>query len=217
MTRGSCELIVLATTKVGESAVVVHTLSQEYGRRGFLVRPGKKAGMALFLPLNILEAEVVENPKSPLWSLRNIYLKDGLPGIRGNLHKNTLSLFLSEVLFRSVREGVNEDGLYAWCVGEILTLNALEADFANFHLRFLLELAGALGFRPRFEDIAPFAREHLREIRPFLELDFGQSMLVPLNGEVRNALCDCLLQYLSYHTEQNIQVKSLAVLREIYR
>ena len=105
MTRGSCELIVLATTKVGESAVVVHTLSQEYGRRGFLVRPGKKAGMALFLPLNILEAEVVENPKSPLWSLRNTYLKDGLPGIRGNLHKNTLSLFLSEVLFRSVREG----------------------------------------------------------------------------------------------------------------
>ena len=211
------EFIVLATTQVGENAIVVHTLSREYGRRGFLVRPGKKTGMALLLPLNILEADIVENPKSQLWSLRNIYLKDALSGIRGNLHKNTLSLFLSEVLFRSVREGINEDGLYEWCVGEILTLNALEDDFANFHVRFLLDLAGALGFRPTFDDVAPFARDYLRELKPFLELDFGQSMLVPLSGEVRNALCDCLLQYLSYHTEQNIQVKSLPVLRELYR
>ena len=52
------EFIVLATTKVGEGALVVHTLSKEYGRRGFIVRPGKKASAALFLPLNILEAEV---------------------------------------------------------------------------------------------------------------------------------------------------------------
>ena len=217
MTRETTELIVLATTPVGENAVVVHTLSREYGRRGFLLHPGKKAGMALFLPLNILEADVVENPKSQLWSLRNILLKDGLPGIRGNLHKNSMTLFLSEVLFRTLRDGTNEDGLFDWCVGAILTLNALEADYANFHIRFLLELSGALGFRPSFQDIAPFAQEHLRELQPFLELDFSPSMLVPLTGTSRNALCECLLQYLSYHTEQSIQVKSLAVLRELYR
>ena len=38
------ELIVLHTTKFGENSVVLHTLSREYGRRGFLVRGiGKKA------------------------------------------------------------------------------------------------------------------------------------------------------------------------------
>lgn len=211
------ELIVLATTPVGENAIVVHTLSREYGRRGFLLRPGKKAGMALFLPLNIMEADVVENPKSQLWSLRGIQLKDGLPGIRGNLHKNTMTLFLSEVLFRTLRDGQAEDGLFDWCVGSILTLNALQADFANFHVRFLLELAGALGFRPSVDDVAPFAGEHLAQLKPFLTQDFGPSMLVPLSGESRNELCECLLQYLSYHTEQSIQVKSLSVLRELYR
>lgn len=211
------ELIVLATTKVGENALVVHTLSREHGRRGFLVRPGKKAGMALFLPLNILEADVVENPRSTLWSLRGIRLKDALQGIRGNLHKNTMTLFLSEVLFRILRDGSYEDGLYEWCLGSILTLNELESDFANFHIRFLLELAGALGFRPGFDDIAPFAKEQLQELKPFLEKGFGESMLIPLSGASRNMLCDCLLQYLSYHTEQSVQVKSLAVLRELYR
>jgi DNA repair protein RecO (recombination protein O) len=214
---GSIEFIVLATTKVGDSSLVVHTLSAEYGRRGFLVRPGKKASAALFMPLNILEADFVENPKSELWGLRNISARDALAGIRGNLHKNTMTLFLSEVLFRTVREGVLEDGLYPWCVGSILTLDALEGDFANFHIRWLLELAGALGFRPSLADIAPFAEDRITVLKLFLEADFGESMLIPLSGAVRNAIADDLLRYLEFHTEQPIRVKSLAVLRELYR
>ena len=209
------ELIVLNVTRFRENSIVLHCLTKEWGRVGLMV--STKGHNSYFQPMNILEADVVENPKSQLWSLRNILLKDGLPGIRGNLYKNSMTLFLSEVLFRTLRDGANEDGLFDWCVGSILTLNALEADFSNFHIRFLLELAGALGFRPSFQDIAPFAREHLQELKPFLELDFGPSMLVPLNGASRNALCECLLQYLSYHTEQSIQVKSLAVLRDLYR
>ncbi len=217
MTGDAVEFIVLTTTKVGENALVVHTLSREWGRRGFLVRSAKKTGTTLFLPLNILEADVVESSKSELWTLRNITLKDALEGIRGNLKKNTMTLFLSEVLFRTVRDGANEDGLYEWCVGSILTLNALEADFANFPVRFLLELAGALGFRPTFDDIAPFAGEHLNQMKALTAASFSESLLLPLSGAVRNALCEELLQYLSYHTEANIQVKSLAVLRELYR
>jgi len=211
------ELIVLATTKVGENAVVVHTLSREYGRRGFLVHPGKKAGMALYLPLNILEADVVENPKSALWGLRGVHLRDALSGIRGSVSKNSMTLFLSEVLFRTLRDGAVEDGLYEWCVGSILTLDALSADFANFPVRFLLELSGALGYRPSLDSLAPFANEYLSELKQLLQSDFSESMLLPLSGARRNALCELLLQYLSFYTDTPIQVKSLAVLRDLYR
>ena len=217
MTALTTEFIVLATTKVGDNALVVHTLSREWGRRGFLVRSAKKTGTTLFLPLNILEADVVENSKSELWTLKNITLKDALPGIRGHLQKNTMTLFLSEVLLRTLRDGANEDGLFDWCVGSILTLNALEADFANFPVRFLMELAGALGFRPTFDDLAPFAQEHLTQMKQLLNASFTESMLLPLNGVTRNALCESLLLYLSFHTDSNIQVKSLSVLRELYR
>ena len=110
-----------------------------------------------------------------------------------------------------------EEGLYQWCVGALLTLDALENDFANYPVRFLLELSGALGFRPSFDDIAPFAKTELPALKAFLETGFGPSMLIPLNGATRNALCEDLLQYLSFHTEIPIQVKSLAVLRELYR
>ena len=210
------EAIVLGYTKFGENSVVVHTLSEEYGRRGFLVRIGKKAGMALLLPMNILEMDIVPNPKSTLWSARNLTARDPLNGIRGNLYKNTMSLFLSEVLLRTVKDGQAEDGLYPWCTRSILTLDTLEADFSNFHIRFLLELAGALGFRPSLEDIAPFAEKHLAQLKPFLTSTFTESMLIPLRGEDRNALCEDLLRYLEYHTESSIRVHSLAVLREVF-
>lgn len=213
---GAIEFIVLATTKVGENGLVLHTLSREFGRRGFIVHPGKKASASLFLPLNILEADVVENPKSELWSLRGLHARDALAGIRGNLHKNTMTMFLSEVLFRTLRDGAVEDGLYEWCIGSILTLNALEADYSNFHVRFLLEFAGALGFRPTFQDIAPFTQEHSAEMRLMLQSGFSEAMLVPLSGSVRNSLCESVLRYLEYHTDQAIRIKSLAVLRELY-
>ena len=210
------EAIVLGHTKFGENSVVVHTLSEAYGRRGFLVRIGKKAGMALLLPMSILEMDIVQNPKSTLWTARNLTAKDPLNGIRGNLYKNTMSLFLSEVLLRAVRDGQTEDGLYPWCVKSILTLDRLDTDFSNFHIRFLLELAGALGFSPSFDDIAPFAEKHLTLLKPFLTSDFSTSMLLPLRGEDRNALCEDLLRYLEYHTESAIRVQSLAVLREVF-
>ena len=210
------EAIVLGYTKFGENSVVVHTLSEPYGRRGFLVHVGKKAGMALLLPLNILEMDIVPNPKSTLWSARNLTAKDPMNGIRDNLYKNTMCLFMSEVLLRAVKDGQAEEGLFPWCVRSILTLNGLQADFSNFHIRFLLEFAGALGFSPTFDDIAPFAEKHLAQIKPFITSGFSESMLIPLRGEDRNALCEDLLRYLEYHTESAIHVHSLAVLREVF-
>lgn len=215
MKRG-VELIVLNYTRFGENSVVVHTLSREYGRRGFLVRIGKKTGMALFLPLNILEAEVVERPHAQLWTAHGFGSRFPLNGIRSNLYKNSMTLFLSEVLYRVIKDGANEEGLFDWCQRQILTLDALEADFSNFHLIFLLELAETLGFRPTFEDIAPFSDKHLAIMRRLLESSFSEAMLIPLSGDVRNALCEDILRYLEFHTESAINVRSLAVLRELF-
>lgn len=215
-------LILIATTKTGENAIVLHTLSREYGRRSFIARVGKKVRMASFLPLNILEADIVSNPKSSLWSASNIVVKSPLDGIRGNMYKNTMTLFMSEVLFRTIKDGVNEDGLFDWCMKSIMTLDAMEADFSNYHIRFLLELAGALGFSPSFDDIAPFAsagtgeNNHLRALKSFLTASFSESMIIPLTGADRKEIAEDLLRYLEFHTESTIAVRSLDVLHEVF-
>lgn len=213
----SVSLIVLSLTKIKENAVVLHTLSPEFGRRSFLATVNRTAPMALFLPLSILNAEVVRNPRSDLWKLRNIRSEHPLNAIRSDLRKNTIALFMSEVLYRTVRDGSTADSLYSWCRGSILTLDSLESDFSNYHLRFLLELASVLGFTPSIEDLAPFVGENLAVARQLLELDLAGCMLLPLNGRTRNDLAASLIQYLCVHTESNINVQSLKVLSEIFR
>ena len=162
------ELIVLNHTKFGENAIILHTLSNEYGRRGFLVRAGAKSSMALFLPMNILEAEISENPKSQLWRASNFVCLSPLNGIRGDIRKNTMTVFMSEVLYRAILEDTNEGGLASWLKQEILTLDALKSDFSNFHLLFLLDLCSALGFSPSLPGLAPFAGTQLSNIEALL-------------------------------------------------
>ena len=156
------EFILLATTKVGEKSLVVHTLSPEWGRRSFIAGVSGKTPMALFQPLSIIDGEVVENSKSDLWRLRELSAGEPLGGIRNDIRKNTMTLFMSEVLYRTLKDGTHEEGLYEWCRHSILTLDALASDFSNYHLRFLLEFAGALGFSPALEDLAPLPESTCR-------------------------------------------------------
>ena len=210
-------LIVLHTTKFGENSLVVHTLSREYGRRSFLVRGvGKKASMSLFLPLNILEADIQENNKSDLFTARNIVARHPLLGIRNNIFKNSMTMFLSEVLYRVIKDGAVEEGLFEWCEKNILLLDSIRTDFSNFHIRFLLELSVALGFSPETKDLAPFVGDHYQVTEQFMTLSFAQSMLIPLSGTVRNEIAEEILRYIEFHSESAVNVNSLKVLRELF-
>ncbi len=210
------DLIVLHVTKYAEKSLVVHTLSEEYGRRGFLVRSvGKKFPMSYFLPLNVLEAEITENPKSDLYSVKSLSVKHPLVSLRSNHYKNAITLFISEVLYRVVRDGTKEAGMFEWCEKEILLLDALETDFSNFHIRFLTELCSVLGFSPQGSDLEPFLGELTPLVEGFLNSSFEEAMLIPLSGTVRSDIAERLLKYIEYHCESTVNIKSLKVLHEV--
>lgn len=213
---GSTSFILLHTTRFGENSIVLHTLSKEYGRKGFVVRSVSKKMMSLLLPLNILEADVTDSGKSGLLPVRNISIGRPLMGIRNNLFKNTMTMFLSEVLYRVVKEGTAEPGLYEWCERQIMLLDAMETDFSNFHLRFLLELSIALGFSPQSEDLRPFLGDNQPFIEQFMSTSFAESMLMPLSGILRNEICEGVLRYIEYHLESTLTINSLKVLRELF-
>lgn len=216
MTHNS-QFIVLSATKVGDKSLVLHTLSPDWGRRSFITSVTRKSPMALFMPLSLLDGEVTENPRSELWRIRELSAAAPLHGIRGNVHKNAMTLFMSEVLLKTLKEGTMEQGLFEWCQGSILTLDAMESDFANYHLLFLLEFAGALGFAPSLDDLLPFAGEYLEPVKQLLTLAPAECMLIPMSGAQRNAVAGLLLDYISYHIESPLHLRSLQVLRELYR
>lgn len=176
---------------------------------------GRKTA-SLLLPLNILEAVVVESSKTNLYTARNLIASASLMGIRNSLYKNTMTMFLSEVLYRVVKEGTAEPGLYDWCEKQIRLLDAIDTDFSNFHIRFLLELTVALGFSPKVEDLRPFAGDNMPVIEKLMSTSFAESMLIPLSGAHRNEICENVLRYIEYHTESTLTVNSLKVLRELF-
>ena len=185
------EAIVLGYTKFGENSVVVHTLSEAYGRRGFLVRIGKKAGMALLLPMNILEMgerPPERHPEQPLQEHDESVPVRGAPARRQG------------------RAGGGRP---------VPLVRPQHPDPGQPGQRFL-QLPHPVPAGIRRDDIAPFAEKHLVQLKPFLTATFSESMLLPLRGEERNALCEDLLRYLEYHTESSINVRSLAVLREVF-
>ena len=180
------------------------------------MRSLNKKMMSMLLPMNILEVTVADSGKSGLLPVRNLMVSYPLMGIRSNLYKNTMTMFLSEVLYRVVKEGTDEPGLYEWCEKQIMLLDAIETDFSNFHIRFLLELAIALGFSPKIDDLRPFLGDNQFIIEKFMSTSFAESMLMPLSGFLRNEICEGVLRYIEYHSESTLTINSLKVLRELF-
>lgn len=212
----STEFILLHTTRYGDSSIILHTLSKEYGRKGFFVKNiSRRCVSSVFFPLAILEADIDDHVRSRMPNVRNVSLRYALNGIRNNLKKGAISVFVSEVLFRVVKEGMQDSALYDMCERNILLLDAMESDFSNFHLYFLMEFIIALGFSPAPEDLEPFMGEHLSLMSDFISLPFSEAMLVPMSGVIRSELAERLLKYIEFHIESPVNVNSLKVLKEL--
>ncbi len=210
------EVVVLNSTRARDGLEVLHCLGRSTGRRSFLLRVGKSSRMSLLLPFSLLEISITENPRSELWTAKPVGLKHPLAGVRGDIRKNTMTLFMAELIYRTVKDGSAEEGLYDWCEGQILTLDALQTDYSNFPLYFLLSFCSALGFRPSAKDMLPFSREHQAVLERLMRSDLPSAMLLPLSGSVRNGIASSIVRYLEYHTESSIHLRSLGVLREFY-
>ena len=169
--------------------------------------------------LNILEGEVAVNPasSSAMMTVSSLAASYPLNGLRGNLYKASISMFMAEVLFRVLRDGANEEGLYDWCIRKILLLDAMDGNFSNFHLLFLLELTSVLGFRPEFSDLAPFvSAENAAAAESLMRLPFEEAMLVPMTGAVRSDLIESFLSYMEIHLEYPLNIRSASVLKDLF-
>ena len=98
----------------------------------------------------------------------------------------------------------------------ILLLDAIESDFSNFHIRFLLELTVVLGFSPQAKDIEHFVGERFPIVEQFMTMPFAESMLIPITGAIRNEIAEGVLRYIGFHTESSLNINSLKVLRELF-
>ncbi len=235
------EGIVLHSLKYGEQRVIVDIFTREQGRLSFIVPVPRsersKIKKQYLQPLTLLQLECDVRPQQQLQKLRDASLLQPLPSLLSDPKKLTICLFVSEFLYHALKGEQQNTPLFDYVRSSIEWLDGRDADYANFHLVFLMRLSRFLGFYPNLDDYTdgcyydlraatfcpspPLHRDFLlpedaARIQLLMRMDFPTMHLFRLSHTDRNRILDTLLLYYRLHIPAFPELRSLAVLQQLY-
>ena len=235
--------IVLHSFKFGESRMIVDMFTCEAGRLSFAVPIPKTSKGRLkkqyFQPMTLLEVECDIRQRVQLQKLKDARLLTTYATIPFSPEKLAISLFIAEFLYHALRSEQQNKPLFAYVCDSMQWLDVATTGYANFHLTFLMRLSRFLGFYPNLEDsgeyggllfdlrearfcsMTPLHRDFLdsdeaRMIHLLMRMDFPTMHIFRLSHQERNRIVEVLLQYYRLHIPQFPELKSLAVLQELW-
>lgn len=147
--------IVLRAVKYGETSLVVTMLTELFGLQSYMVNgvrtSGKAAGKASFFqPGAILEMVVYHNQQKNLQRIKEFKWGYLYQNIWDNVLKNSVALYLVELLQKCLKQPEAHADLYHFCEDALQQLDMADKTVtANFALFFSLHFCHFLGFRPQ--------------------------------------------------------------------
>lgn len=216
--------IVLNHLKYGDTGLIATLYTEELGRLSVMAKGvyGKKNGLrsGLFQPLSLLEITAYYDPRRDLHTLREAAILVPLTSIPFDPVKNCIALFLSEVLYKSLREEVNNPELFHFLYHSMQILDLCAGGTANFHLIFLMQLSKYLGFSPIWPDIEAGRHRNDAEISAWyyrlMESGYEQMDGIEMDHIARNSLVKSIMQWYGQYIESCLDVKSLPVLTSVF-
>jgi len=224
--------IVLNRTAYGDSALIVNVFTEQHGLKGFYI-PNARSRSAK------LKANVFQ-PLSPIQFTTNYSSTKGLPKLKEvsllfpqrntpfDPVKQTLSLFIAEVLDKCLTDQLKDERLFLWMISVITDLDESN-DCSLFPHQFLLKLSELLGFAPDdtpevcfdladgcFKPEAEAGDHSLNRQESSLLHGFMISDTTKLSSKERSQLLQVLLRYFEYHVEGIQFLKSLEIIRAVY-
>ncbi len=231
----------LNTTKYGDKKLFVNMFTKEYGMMSFACSAGGRGRNSsranLFQPLNILEVEFDLKPKSEIHALKEARIDYPASGIPFDAYKLSISLFLAEFLRYALMNEQSNPLLFDYISQSIEWLDNAEREFSNFHIIFMVHLSTFIGFRPNLEEFYPGAWFDMREgcfsalvpthkdtiapadavlIPTLSRLSFSTMHLLKLSRRERNVCTETVLKYYSLHIPTFPELRSFAVLKELF-
>lgn len=237
MLRQKSRIIVLHTLRHADNGAIVEAYSDRAGRATFYGYVGGKSKLLNRLTaLNILDIEVLSTPNKGMPIIKEANEVYGLLSLRGDVQKSCISLFICELLSKSIREIEPNTPLFEFLVSSIRLLNSMTEGFANFHLHFLANFCKIMGYMPKdnfnfdtpyfdfvqgeyvslYKEDVCFRRGQSQLLHNFLVTPSVELGDIQLPGEERRVFLEKMLQYLSFHLGCRLNLKSLEVLREIF-
>jgi len=236
--------IVLSSIKFGDSDLIIKCYTQE-GLKTYLIKRifkskskrsniSKKLNIAYFQPLTLLNLTANHNNKGNLNSIREVGILYLYQSVATDILKQTVALFLAEVLGYSLKEEEKNEILFQY-IETALTWLDTHNNTANFHLVFLLKLSKYLGFYPKTNDLnyqyfdmtegiftnsKPLTdyvtSDNLILFKSLFGINFDAIERLQLNAKTRIVLLEVLLNYYKLHIPGFKMPKSLIVLKNVF-
>ncbi len=235
--------IVVSTIKYGDSSLIARCYCKELGLKSFLLKgilSSKKASLkkSLFQPLSIISliTQVKNENLERLQFIKEARVHFPLVEIPSDIKKNTIALFLSEVLTKVIsEEGAPNNSLYHFIEKNIINLETKEFS-PLFHIKFILELTDRLGFYPNQSDFKEnfFDLENgcfcanspskyviggdlVIALKKLLGTNFADLSQITISNTLRSKVLSILIDYFNIHLQGFGKIKSVDILHEIFR
>lgn len=211
--------IALHLIRYRETSVIARVFTEETGLHGFVVngvRTGKsKTPPALFQPLQLLDLVYYFDPKRELHRINEIKPALPLRTIPFLPVKTTQALFLAEVLGKVIREGQAHAVLFDQIWNDIVWLDGMQDKAEAAHIFMLKKMLAPLGIQPaQWEEL--FLSNQLGQW-PVLSAFLNEDQMQDLPSGLRSMVLDRLMWYLQNHLEGMGTVRSLEVLKAVFR
>lgn len=234
----------LHSTKYGEGQLIVHMLTRAHGRQSYITRLGRStaksnasgAARSLFQPLFMVEF-LGEPSHGQLHKMSQASNYRTLSELPFDIVKSSISLFISELLYRLIAGREPEDErLYGFVEESITALDSMQGGVSNFHLHFMIRLMHYMGIAPTSNHetawwldiknghytatqpqhtlkIRPTIAEHIATLNSLtvMELD-----TIKLHQAERIEIMNALVDYYHFHTDAISSVRSIRILGEIF-
>ena len=234
--------IVLHTLKYKDTSLIADIYTEVAGRASFMVSipRSRKAAVkpVLFQPLALVELEADLRPNATIYKVKEAKSLYPFATLPYDPYKSAIALFLSEFLYRAVREEAENRPLFAYLYHSVIWLDECREGFANFHLVFLMRLSRFLGLYPNLEDyhagdyfdlqnacftpLRPqlhsnyIAPEEAARLTQLMRMNYETMHLFTMNRLERTRCLNIVNEYYRLHLPDFPVLKSLEVLKELF-
>ncbi len=235
----STKAIVFSAIKYGDADLIVKCFTREEGVKSYLVRgvlKSKKGKLkpAYFQALTQLNIVANHNQKNTLNFIKEASIVYPYESVHTSVVKQTIMMFLSEVLSSIVQEEELNESLYDYIESALVWFD-LNSDISNFHLAFLMKLTQFLGFypdvsaehRPVFNllegkfsysinEKLSISGTELQSFKKVIGVSFDEISSIPFYKKERQFILKTIIQYYELHLNGFRSPKSLIVLDSVF-
>ncbi len=237
--RVHTKAIVLSSIKYADSSLIVKAFTESDGLKSYILQgvlASKKGKIkaAYFLPLSQLELVATHKNNATLDRISEVKTHYHYQSAHSNLVKNSLVLFLSEVLSSAIVEEEENKELFQFLSESLMWMDQND-QVGNFHIQFLIDLSRYLGFYPDHSTVdAPYfnlvegafssyfsnessLNKSLSEaLKLFLGTNFDNSKATKFDKNLKIELIKSIMNYYRLHLNSFKSPKSLEVLNVVF-